>query len=105
MEILKKVKNYYDSNSEELQTLLENISFINTNSKYPNSVVIKFSENKIVGEISVWEFEEQKYVEVEYANLSKTENEPICYIKTINSETIIETLKNIFEELRKLKKL
>jgi hypothetical protein len=37
---------------------VENLSFINTNSKYPNSVVI--GENKIIGEISVREFEKQK---------------------------------------------
>ena len=77
------------------------MSFINTNSKYPNSVVIRFGENKIIGEISVWQFEEQKYLEVEYANLLKPEKELILYTKQIESEIIIETLKNIFEELRK----
>jgi hypothetical protein len=105
MEILKKVEKYYASNLVELEAYLENISFINTNSKYPNSVVLKFGENKIIGEISVWEFEEQKYIEVEYANLSKAEIEPVCYIKTINSETIIETLKNVFEKLRETNQL
>jgi hypothetical protein len=101
MDILKKVKSYFDTNYSELQTIVENLSFINTNSKYPNSVVIRFGENKIIGEISVWEFEKQKYIEVEYANLIKPENEPILFKKEIKSETIIETLKSIFEELRK----
>jgi hypothetical protein len=101
MDILKIVKNYFDTNYSELQTIVENLSFINTNSKYPNSVVIRFGKNKIIGEISVWQFEEQKYLEVEYANLLKSEKEPILYTKQIKSETIIETLKNIFEELRK----
>ena len=101
MDILKKVKSYFDTNYSELQTIVENLSFINTNSKYPNSVVIRFGENKIIGEISVWEFEKQKYIEVEYANLIKPENEPILFKKEIKFETIIETLKSIFEELRK----
>ena len=101
MDILKKVKSYFDTNYSELQTIVGNLSFINTNSKYPNSVVIRFGENKIIGEISVWEFEKQKYIEVEYANLIKPENEPILFKKEIKSETIIETLKSIFEELRK----
>ena len=101
MYILKKVKGYFDANYSELQTIVENLSFINTNSKYPNSVVIRFGENKIIGEISVWEFEKQKYIEVEYANLIKQENEPILFKKEIKSETVVETLKSIFEELRK----
>ncbi len=102
MDILKKVKCYFDANYSELQTIVENLSFINTNSKYPNSVVIRFGENKIIGEISVWEFENQKYIEVEYANLLKPENEPILFKKELKSETIIETLKSLFEELRKV---
>ena len=101
MDILKKVKGYFDANYSELQTIVENLSFINTNSKYPYSVVIRFGENKIIGEISVWEFEKQKYIEVEYANLIKQENEPILFKKEIKSETVVETLKSIFEELRK----
>jgi hypothetical protein len=102
MDILKKVKCYFDANYSELQTIVENLSFINTNSKYPNSVVIRFGENKIIGEISVWEFENQKYIEVEYANLLKPENEPILFKKELKSETIIETLESLFEELRKV---
>lgn len=101
MDILKNVKNYFDENYLELQTIVENLSFLNINSKYPNSVLIRFGENKIIGEISVWQLEKQKYLEVEYANLLKPENEPILYTKQIESETIIETLENIFEELRK----
>ncbi len=66
--------------------------------------VIRFGNNSIIGEISVWELENQKYLEVEYADISKLKSEPGCYTKTVNIETTIEILKNIFKEIQKLTK-
>jgi len=63
---------------------------------------MKFGEERIIGEISVWNFETQKYIECEYVDLTKLENEPITIIKTVSSENVIEIIDEIFEGLKKI---
>jgi len=102
MTILDEVKKYYEKNFKELEAFLETTSFFDTNSKYPKSVVIRFGKDKIVGEISVWELGTENYLEFEYVNLTKLNDEPISIVKTINSDTIIENLVTAFNELQKI---
>jgi hypothetical protein len=100
--MLEKVYQYYNLNFKELENFLEKVTLLKANLKYPNSVVMKFGEEKIIGEISVWNFETQKYIECEYVNLTKLENEPITIIKTVSSENVIEKLKDFFKELKEI---
>jgi len=104
MTILDKVKKFYETNSKELASFLETITLFETNSNYPNSVVIKFGKDQIVGEISVWNLENETYMECEYANLKNLDNEPVVFVKTINAETVIGILTNEFKELQKISK-
>ena len=101
MEILEKVRKYYLLNFEELDYYLEKTFFFDTSLNYPNSIVIKFGENKIIGEISVWNLDFQKYIEYEYVDLTKLENEPISSIKIINLENVMEKLIEVFDELKR----
>ena len=100
--ILEKIDKYYSSNFEEIESFLGKTTFLKRSLNYPNSIVIKFGEKKVIGEISVWDFEHQKYIECEYADLTNLENEPISIIKTIKIENVIESLIEILDELRKV---
>lgn len=102
MTILDKVKEYYHANSLDLNSFLGATSFMDVNSKYPNSVVIKFGTTKLIGEVSVWQNGTETYIEFEYANLTKADNEPVIAVKNITEETIIDVLTMHFEALRKL---
>ncbi len=55
MTILEKVKQYYHSNSTDLNSFLEETFFLETTREYPNCVVIKFVLHKLFGEVSVWQ--------------------------------------------------
>ena len=100
MTILEKASKYYHSNYKEMDTFLEKTTFLDTNLKYPNSILIKFGKENLIGEISVWNLDFQKYIECEYINLTKLEDEPILKIQDVTSENIIEKLIDIFDELR-----
>jgi hypothetical protein len=101
MAIITKTRDYYFSNLKILKTYLENIDFLDTNETYPNSVVITFGLKKIIGEISIWENDIESYLELEYANLSELDLEPIIKVIPISNENIIEILSQQFEDLRK----
>lgn len=102
MTILDQVKKYYQTNSSDLETFLETPSFLDINAKYPKSVVIKFGTTKLIGEISVWQHDHASYLEFEYADLTKPDNEPVSIVKNINTDSICDELKKQFELLRKL---
>jgi hypothetical protein len=102
MTILEQAKQYYFAQSQYLDSFLETTEFLDTNSKYSNSVVIKFGANKLIGEISVWKQDKDGYIEFDYADLTKLENDPVNGVKKINSDTIIEELTKQFDTLRKL---
>jgi predicted AlkP superfamily phosphohydrolase/phosphomutase len=99
--ILDKVKRYYKTQSSDLNSFLEKTSFLETNAKYPNSVVIKFGINKILGEVSIWQHSNESYIEFEYVNLMKLDEEPVCLVKTVDSESVIDELTKQFDDLRR----
>jgi hypothetical protein len=103
MTILDKVKEYYKTHSSDLNSFLEKTSFLDTDTKYPNSVVIKFEINKILGEVSVWQHSNESYFEFEYINLMELDKEPVCINKNIDGDSVTEELKRQFDSLRKLK--
>jgi hypothetical protein len=97
--ILKKVKEYYDLNNLKINSFLETSCFLVVNEKYPNSVVIKFGKSKIAGEVSVWDFEESKYLELELVNFVKPENEPVFLVMDVDESNVISQLDIQFNRL------
>lgn len=102
MTLLDKVRKYYQTNSSNLNSFLETTTFLDTTSKYPNSVVIKFGINKILGEVSVWQQANESYLEFEYVNLSKLDQEPVSIFKKIDGDSVVNELTVQFDALRKL---
>lgn len=102
MTILTKVKKYYQTNSADLNSFLETTTFVDTNLKYPNSVLIKFGANKLVGEVSVWLNDNENYIEYELLDLTNPDKEMVCTYKAINSENVIDELTKQFDHLRKI---
>jgi hypothetical protein len=103
MTILDIVRKYYKTHSSDLNSFLEETSFFDTNTKYPNSVVIKFGINKILGEVSVWQHSNESYIEFEYVNLIGLDKGPVCISKNIDGDSVIDELTKQFDDLRKLK--
>jgi hypothetical protein len=102
MTILEKVKQYYHSNSTDLNSFLEETFFLETTPEYPNSVVIKFGLHKLFGEVSVWQHADESYMEFEYVDLGKDNQEPVCISRTIDAETVNDELAKQFDVLRQL---
>ncbi|MBL7896731.1 MAG: hypothetical protein JNK50_15645 [Bacteroidia bacterium] len=102
MTILDKAKNYYRTNSPDLDSFLETTSFMDTSTKYPNSVVIKFGVNKLIGEVSVWQNDYESYIESESLDLTNPDKEMVCSYKAVNSDTVVDELTKQFDALRKL---
>ncbi len=91
---------HYQTNSADLDSFLETTSFLDVNPNYPKSVVIKFGATKLIGEISVWQHDTDSYLEFEYADLTKSDSEPVSIVKNINADNIVDELKKQFDALR-----
>ena len=103
MTIIDIVRRFYNSNSSELNSHLEESSFLDINSKYPNCVVIKFGKDKLIGEVSVWQNSNtESYYECEYSDLTKMNSEPFYLYKQITSETVVDELTEQFNSLYKI---
>ncbi len=103
MTLVETIREFYDSNQSQLNTYLEATSFLDVTIKYPNSVVIKFGKDKLVGEISVWENNNtESYYECEYFDLNNPNSEPVNLYKQITSETVVDELTKQFNKLYEL---
>ena len=105
MTIIESVKKFYTDNLTELNAYLEETSLLDINTKYPNSVVIKFGKSKLMGEVSVWEHENtDSYYECEYFDMTTLDKEPVNLYKQITAETVVDELTIQFNTLYKLSK-
>ena len=102
MTVLQAAKKYYQTNSQDLNSFLETTTFLDPSTQYPVSVVIKFESEKIIGEVSVWGFGNDSYLEYEYVNLMKPLTDPIYGMTIVNENTLPKELTTLFAILRKL---
>ena len=106
MTITDRVRDFYKDNLSELNSYLEETSFFDVSTKYPNSVVIKFGKDKLIGELSVWQNSNtESYYECEYVDLTNLDKEPVNLNKQITGETVVEELTKQFNILHELVKV
>ena len=106
MTITDRVRDFYKDNLSELNSYLEETSFFDVSTKYPNSVVIKFGKDKLIGELSVWQNSNtESYYECEYVDLTNLDKEPVNLNKQITGESVVEELTKQFNILHELVKV